>query len=200
MLARNALFASCRLFGPPFCDLELLDQLREPRGLLLELALAGLQLARVAGEGLFRRLAFGDVARGAEHDLLLTKRRRGPHQPPQRPVLVEVAVLEGDDLLATLDLLHRFGNRGLAIVGMDEVHEGPRQQLLFAVAENAVPRRIDALEVAVESRDAEHVQREHEETIELLLRAPPVDEQPDLVADAREHREQIRIGLRGSRG
>ena len=108
---------------------------------------------------------------------------------------MEVAVLEGDDLLPTLDLLHRFGNRGLAIVGMDEVHEGPRQQLLFAVAENAVPRRIDALEVAIESRDAEHVQREHEETIELLLRAPPVDEQPDLVADAREHREQIRIGL-----
>ena len=77
---------------------------------------------------------------------------------------------------------------------MDEVHEGPRQQLLFAVAEHAVPRRIDALEVAVESRDAEHVEREREEAIELLLRAPPFDEQPDLVADAREHREQILVG------
>ena len=141
-----------RLFGPPFRDLQLLDQLRQARGLILELALAGLQLARVARERLFRRLAFGDVARGGVHDLLLTERRRRPHQPAQRAVLVEVAVLEVDDLLATLDLLRRFGNRGLAIVGMDEVHERPRQQLLFAVAEHALPRRIDALEVAVESR------------------------------------------------
>src|SRR6185437_8446369 len=54
--------------------------------------------------------------------------------------------------------------------------------------------RIDSLEIAVESRDAEHVDRQGEEPIELLLRPPPIDEQADLIADAREHRQEVRVG------
>ena len=59
----------------------------------------------------------------------------------------------------------------------------------------ALPRRIEALEVAVEAGDAEQVERQHEETIELLLRAPALDELADLAADRAEHLEQLRVGL-----
>ena len=69
----------------------------------------------------------------------------------------------------------------------------PRQQLRFGVAEHALPRGVDALEVAVEPGDAQHVERQREEAIELLLRAPPIDEHADLVADRREHRQQVGV-------
>ena len=89
-----------RLLGAALGDLQLLDELREPRGLILELALTLLELARVAGQRLLGGLALGDVARGGVDDLLLRIRRRGPQQPAQRAVLVEVAILEVEDLLA----------------------------------------------------------------------------------------------------
>ena len=40
------------------------------------------------------------------------------------------------------------------------------------------PRRIDALEIAVESRNTEHVERQRKEPRELVLRAPPLDDIP----------------------
>ena len=189
-----------RLFGPSLRDLQLLDQLREARGLILELALARLELARVARHRFFGGLPLGDVARGGVDDLLFRERRRRPHQPAQRAVLVKVAVLEVDDFLARSISFRASAIGRLAIVGMDEVHERPRQQLRFGVAQHPLPGGVDALEVAVESGDAQHVEREREEAVELFLRAPAIDEQADLVADAREHREQIRRLARGYRG
>ena len=61
--------------------------------------------------------------------------------------------------------------------------------------ERPLPRRVEALEVAVETGDAEHVQREREEAIELLLGPPALDELADLAADRRQHREQSLVGL-----
>ena len=77
---------------------------------------------------------------------------------------------------------------------MDEVEIRPGEQFRLAVAQGPLPRRVDALEVAVEPGDAEHVERQDEEPVELFLRAPSVDEQADLVADAREHRQQVLVG------
>ena len=59
-----------RLFGLSLRDLQLLDELREPRRLIFELALTRLELARVARHRLFGRFPLGDVARGGVDDLL----------------------------------------------------------------------------------------------------------------------------------
>ena len=53
---------------------------------------------------------------------------------------------------------------------MHELHVRARQKLLVGVAEDPVPRGVQTLEVAIEPRDAEHLEREREEAIELLLR------------------------------
>ena len=182
-----------RFFRTPLRQLELLDELRESCRLVLELSLRRLELARVGGHRLFRGLALGDVASGRVEHLLLRVRRGCPEQPTYRAVFVEIAVFEVEHLLSGVQLLG-FGNRGLAIVGMHEVHVRLRQQLRFAVAQDAVPRRIDAFEIAVESGDAQHVERQCEEPIELFLRVSAIDEQPNLVAHTREHREQAFIG------
>jgi hypothetical protein len=188
MFARNALLASVASSARTFATSSSLTS-----GLIFELALAHLQIAGVAGERLVGSLAIGDVARAAEYELLFGKRRRCPHQPAQRAVFVEIPVLEADDLPALLDLLLPLGDRRVTIVRMHEVHERPRHQFGLGIAKGPLPGGIHALEVAVEPRDAEHVVREHEEPIELLLRPPPIHEQPDLVANAREHRQQVAV-------
>ena len=71
----------------------------------------------------------------------------------------------------SLDAFCASASVAVAIVGMDEVQVRPREQLLLGVAEDALPGRIDALEVAVEPGDAQHVERQREEPVELLLRA-----------------------------
>ena len=67
-------------------------------------------------------------------------------------------------------------------------------------SEHALPHRIDPLEVAVEAGDAEHVERQAEEAIELVLRAPPIDEHADLVADRREQSRASPRRVRAPRG
>ena len=107
---------------------------------------------------------------------------------------MEVAILEVEELQTLVAQLSRFdGGRG-AIVGMDELHVGPRQQLGLGPPQHAFPCRIDALEVAVEAGDHEHVEAEREEAVELVLGAPAIDEHADLAADGRQHREQIGVG------
>ena len=151
-----------RVFGPPFGGFELLDELGEPRGLVFELGVRHAEVARVARKRLFRFLALGDVAGGGVDDLLLGKRRRRPEQPADRPVLVQVAVLEVDDLEPLGGLL-RFLDARDAVVGVDQLDLRLRQQLRFVVAEDPLPGRVDALEVAVEAADAQHVERQREE-------------------------------------
>ena len=87
----------------------------------------------------------------------------------------------------------RFVERHFPVVRVDELHVRTRQQIRFGVAENLLPRGVDPLEVAVEAGDAQQVERQGEETVQFLLRPTPIDEQSDLVADAREHRQEIFI-------
>ena len=72
---------------------------------------------------------------------------------------------------------------------------GLREQLFLGIAEDALPRGIHALEIAIESGDAEHVERQREESIEFLLRALSLHELADLGTDPRQHPEQILVGL-----
>ena len=177
---------------------NLVTHVREERALRFRRvfgpALGQLELADERPEGLFRLLALGDVPGRAVDNLLVGERRRRPEEPANRPVLVPVAVFERDHFAAVAERLGLGAGR-VAIVGMDEIHVRTPEQLLFGVAEDPVPRRIDAFEVAVESGDAQHVERDVEEAIELLLRAATIEEHADLVADRRERRQQSFIRL-----
>jgi hypothetical protein len=62
-----------------------------------------------------------------------------------------VPALEAEDVLAVGELgEHRLG--GVGVVGVDVLAEWPRQQLLFGEAEDPCERRVDQLQVAVETR------------------------------------------------
>src|SRR2546427_11466292 len=78
---------------------------------------------------------------------------------------------------------------------MDELEIGPHEELLSREAERLLPGRVQALEVAVEACDAEHVERGPEKAVQLRLRVLALDELADLSADGGHHPEQILIGL-----
>lgn len=59
---------------------------------------------------------------------------------------------------------------GSYVVGVDELEPWFREQLLVAEPEGRGPRRIQALEVPIEPRDAEQVERHVEELVEIVLR------------------------------
>ncbi len=56
---------------------------------------------------------------------------------------------------------------GIAVLRMDEVHNGSGQQLFRREAKTSFPRGIDAFEVAVESGDTQQVQGQVEESIPI---------------------------------
>ena len=58
-----------------------------------------------------------------------------------------------------------------------------------------MPGRIDPLEVAIEARDGQHVERQIEESAQFLLGAPTIDEHANLIADGGQHREQFGVRL-----
>ena len=60
---------------------------------------------------------------------------------------------------------------------------------------SVLPGRIDPHQIAVERGDAKQIQRQLEEAIEVVAGSLPLDEQADLAADRRHHRQQIRRGL-----
>ena len=111
----------CRLLGEGLRDLQLLHELRELRRLLLERMAALLEVARVARQRFLGNLVLGDVARGGVDDLLLRKGRRGPEQPSDRSVFVEVPILEVRELVAIGQPSHYHAGGG-PVVRVNEVH------------------------------------------------------------------------------
>jgi hypothetical protein len=67
-----------------------------------------------------------------------------------------LAALEPDDVVAVREFAEDRTN-GLAIVGVDVIHERPGEQLLLRVPEDARERWVDELQVPVEPRDTERV-------------------------------------------
>ena len=121
--------------------------------------------------------------------LLLGHRDRVPEEPFVRAVLATIPVLEGEHVGAGGEATG-LGEGRLAVVGMDEVHERLGEQLLDGEPQGARPGGVEALEVAVEPGDAEHVDREPEETILLLLDATARGVVPD---DAGEEAAAVRL-------
>jgi hypothetical protein len=112
-------------------------------------------------EGRLDHLALGDVARRGVDELLLDDGHRAPLDPTPAAVLGREAVdeVDGDAAHAQAGGL-LLGPR--AVVVVDELHEGPRAQLVLGPAERLRPRRVELLEVAVEPRRADQVTRELE--------------------------------------
>ena len=81
---------------------------------------------------------------------------------------MQEAVLEMHDFLASGDL-PRDRTCNIPVVGMHEVEERPRQHFPGGQAQHLCERSVDALEVAVRTSNAHHIQRELEETIDLIL-------------------------------
>jgi hypothetical protein len=79
-----------------------------------------------------------------------------------------LAALEPDHVVAGGELGVDRAD-GLAIVGVDVIHERPGQQLLSRVPEDAPERWVGQLEVPVEPRDAERIKRKIEEPYQLVV-------------------------------
>jgi hypothetical protein len=117
-----------------------------------------------------------------------------PLEPLVGSVGTPIAILEHRQLRVVHD--RGLGaDRGLAVVGVDEVQPRLRQQLLSRDPQRALPGWIQADKIPVKVGDAEQVLREREEPVELLLGPFPLDEQANLAADRRQHPQQIRVGL-----
>ena len=152
------------------------DQCRDApqRGLLggeqAQLVAAQLQLAFRGAQLLLRAPAIGHVTRRRVDHALLGP--RAPLEPARRAVAAHVAVLEAPDILPAGK--PREGvTRGVPVVRMDEVEEWTRQQLVAAVAERPLERRVHAREVAGGVRDAQEVEGEVEDALGLALGSAP---------------------------
>ncbi len=122
------------------------------------------------------RLGFaplGDVVRRAVDRRAVAGRCRPPHQPLPRPILAAVPVLEIAGFHAFREASHDGGS-GLPILGMHELRERTRHQLVQRVAQGRFPGRVEAQEIAVGRGDAQHVERELEEPVQLPLGALPL--------------------------
>ena len=155
-----------RLLGPPLGDLEL------P----------------------LRLFSVGDVARDRMNQAEVLVGDGLPLEPLVRAVGTPIAILEGRQLRVVHDRGLR-ANRGLTIVGVDEVQPRLREQLFARDAQRALPCRVQADKVPVEIGDAQQVQRQREEPVQLLFGPLPLDEKANLAADRRQHRQQILVGL-----
>ena len=138
--------------------------------------------------------ALGDVARGREDHAPMSCRRCAPREPTIAPVAALVAVLEVHRLHAGREATG-LGDGRRAIVGVHEVEVRTRDELLARPAQHVLPGRVQPFEVPVVCGDAQHVAREREELLQLLLLAPALDEAADLLADARHDADQVIVGL-----
>jgi hypothetical protein len=115
------------------------------------------------------QLPVGHVAPGGADQLILEQRDGSPRKPPIRSVAAAKTVLEVNQVRAQLELAGLARAR-VAIVRMDELEEGFGAQLRRRETQRARPRGAEPLEIAVEPGEAEQIERQGEEPIELLLR------------------------------
>ncbi len=116
-----------------------------------------------------QRAANGHIPRDAVEDAQLRQRARVPLEPANRAVGADEAALESDGVLAGGQMDERVAS-ALHVIRMHELQERPRHELLARVAQHALERRVQPLEVAVEAGDAEQVGREIEELAQLVIR------------------------------
>ena len=114
----------------------------------------------------FRRPAFGDVVRRGIDERPVRSRGRLPHQPLVGSVLAAVPVFECKRRLAPGQAFG-FGIGDLTVIRVHELDERLCHQFGRRVAQYLLPCRVEPHEVAVERRDAQHVQRQVEKAVQL---------------------------------
>jgi hypothetical protein len=173
---------------------------RHPRRRVVERAAEA--LLRLALRGLGRML-LGDVARRSVDQMAFGVDPRVPLDQPPAAVLRAVAVHESHAAVAA-GRARGFGLGALAVVGMDELEERSRHQLLARPAEAALPRAVQVREVAVERRRPEQVARELEVARARLRlgrgRAQAIGKMPGDGADQHEHEGARDVRRRRRRG
>ena len=157
-----------RLLGASLGDLELLDEMGKAGRVHLLRLPRRFDLPGIAAQLVLGSLAIGHVPRGRVDDLLLDRRACVPEEPPVRAVLAPVAVLVGNRLRAGRDL-SRLGNRRRTVLRVDELEVRHREEFPSRVTQRPFPAKVQTLEVTVEPGDAQHVEREREESVALFL-------------------------------
>ena len=155
---------------------QLVRQRRQELVLELVVALGGLArflLAHQLEAGLLGELAEGDVAREQVDEALLPEGGGGPRQPAVAAVGVAVAVLEARGRRALHELAQLVEHR-LAVVGVQEVDDRARAQLVVREAEAALPARVQLERAALEVGDREQVRGQREEAVAPRLEVEPV--------------------------
>jgi len=151
-------------------------------------------LTRVAPQRFLVALAIGHVARHGVDEPQVPDRGGRPLEPPVGAVGAPVAVLEVEHLHVREQPGSRPA-RGLEVIGVHELEPGLGQQFAPREAEHPLPDRVQAEEHAIEARNAEEVEREIEEAVQLFLDALAVDEKADLAADRLQRAQQRLVGL-----
>ena len=136
-----------------------------------ELLAAPFERLLQSSAGLGCRNSLGHVAGDGIDGSLLGHASGVPLQPDVMAVGMAIPVQKLDRRL-TAGQPADFGGRLLAVVGVNEVHELSRLQLVGRVAEQPREILVDPAEVAVEARDPEQVEREVEESHQFLLGPP----------------------------
>ena len=124
--------------------------------------------------------ARGDVASNRVKDILVRRGRRRPLRPAVGAVVAASTDFKRHQRGAGLKPLEFRLSRG-AIVQVHPLTILHGEQLFRLVAENFLPRGIDAFQVTVEARHTQQVARKREEPVELLLDLFPQDHHAHLI-------------------
>jgi hypothetical protein len=141
-----------------------------------------LQVRVQLGDPFLGLLSVCDITRGCIQHACVFIRQRLPGQPSIRTVLTSVPILESDGRHALLQPGH-FCQGGRPILRVDKIKKRLPHQFLRRMAERLGEGRTDPREVALGVGDAQHVEGQREELIELRP-GPPL--QGVLAYDERE--------------
>ena len=111
---------------------------------------------------------FGDVPSEGVDGLLCRERNRAPREPTVGAILGAIAVHESVDALTAAQLVSDNPGR-LDVVGMNERQPGLCLQFLGRPSQALCPRRVEVMEVAIETGDAHRVGRVVPEIVSLFL-------------------------------
>lgn len=125
----------------------------------------------------FKPLLAGDVARRRANRLPLRREDCVPLKPPIGTVLAPKAILIVDGCWARRDPAH-LRRRVRAVVGVDEIEEGPGQKIIRRPAYADLRRRVDALKAAIEANNARQVMRQSEEKTQFFICWPKPGRRP----------------------
>ncbi len=115
----------------------------------------------------FESFLIGDIASNSIEQIIAgCCTRAGPCQPTVRAILAAIAVLEIDDI-GSLEQAGEHAHGHFLIIRVNKLEERLCQKLLVRVTQDLAEHRIDRLEIAIQARGTQHVQRHAKELVSL---------------------------------